>query len=55
MKEATMPQAPKVFISYVHNNKRAVRRLVADLKAAGVDVWWDDDGLKARRQVEAGR
>ena len=50
-----MPHDARVFISYLHSNKRTVRRLVADLKAAGVDVWWDEDGLKGgakwKRQI----
>lgn len=37
---------PKVFISYVHENKRMVRNLVRDLEQGGVGVWWDEEGLE---------
>ena len=30
-----------VFISYSHQNRRAVQRIVADLKDHGIDVWFD--------------
>jgi murein DD-endopeptidase MepM/ murein hydrolase activator NlpD len=30
-----------VFLSYSRKNLRYVRRLVTDLEAAGVDIWWD--------------
>jgi len=35
----------KVFISYVQENRDIVRRLVLDLKAQGIDVWFDRDKL----------
>ena len=42
---------PNVFICYVHNNIRAVRKLVEELRQAGINVWWDQDpGL-----IQAGR
>jgi hypothetical protein len=34
-----------VFISYVHEDKREVARLVRDLQARGERVWWDEDLL----------
>jgi internalin A len=34
-----------VFVSYCHDNKADVARLVADLEAAGERVWWDEQIL----------
>ena len=42
-----------VFISYCHDNKDEVARLVADLKNAGELVWWDADILVGRDWKEA--
>jgi len=33
--------SPRVFVSYVRENLQDVTRLVAEIGAAGVDVWWD--------------
>ncbi len=32
-----------VFISYKRDNKDAVQRIVQDLRASGLSVWWDQD------------
>jgi hypothetical protein len=42
-----------VFISYCHDNKGEVARLVKDLKNAGKSVWWDEDILAGRDWKEA--
>ena len=42
-----------VFVSYCHDNKDDVARLVEDLKNAGEPVWWDDDILGGRDWKEA--
>lgn len=42
------------FVSYVHDDSAAVRRLVGDLRRAGVAVWIDRDSLRAgERWAEA--
>ena len=42
-----------VFVSYCHDNKGDVARLVDDLDDAGVSVWWDEDILGGRDWKEA--
>ena len=34
---------PKVFVSYAHPDRKRVALLVAKLRDAGIDAWWDDD------------
>ena len=36
------------FVSYVHEHAEAVMRLVEELQAAGIKVWWDRGGLRAQ-------
>jgi len=36
-------QSPRVYVSYVKENRGKVGRLVAALEAAGADVWWDQN------------
>jgi hypothetical protein len=36
---------PRVFISYVHENRSTVLRLVTELRRHGVDVWFDREAL----------
>lgn len=44
----------KVFLSYVHEDREIVERLVNSLKPFGVDVWWDRDRLMpGERWVQA--
>lgn len=42
-----------VFISYCHDNKDEVARLVEELEDAGESVWWDEDILGGRDWKEA--
>jgi len=42
-----------VFISYCHDNKDEVARLVEELEDAGVAVWWDEDIPGGRDWKEA--
>ncbi len=42
-----------VFVSYCHDNKDEVARLVEELEDAGEPVWWDDDILGGRDWKEA--
>jgi len=42
-----------IFISYCHDNKDEVARLVEELKNAGESVWWDEDILGGRDWKEA--
>ena len=37
--------APRVFVSYVQENRDIVARLVSDLRARGIEVWFDRDAL----------
>jgi len=39
-------ETPKIFISHSWDNKPLVRRLEAELKAAGADVWVDHAGVR---------
>lgn len=34
-----------VFVSYLHDNKDEVERLVSELESAGEGVWWDENIL----------
>ena len=38
----------KAFVSYVREDQDTVMRLVAELRGAGVEVWWDKEGLRAQ-------
>ena len=42
-----------VFVSYCHDNKDNVARLVDDLENAGESVWWDENILGGRDWKEA--
>ncbi|RJQ23980.1 TIR domain-containing protein, partial [Candidatus Parcubacteria bacterium] len=42
-----------VFVSYCHNNRHEVERLVEDLQSAGELVWWDENILGGRDWKEA--
>ena len=42
-----------VFVSYCHDNRDDVARLVEDLNRAGESVWWDEDILGGRDWKEA--
>jgi internalin A len=42
-----------VFVSYCHDNRDVVARLVEDLDNAGESVWWDQDILGGRDWKEA--
>jgi len=44
--QAPPADAPTVFLSYAHKDFDAARRLVDELRAAGVAVWFDKDNLK---------
>jgi hypothetical protein len=39
-------EPPKIFISHSWDNKSLVRRLEAELKAAGAEVWVDHAGVR---------
>jgi internalin A len=52
-KERSEMSERHVFVSYCHDNKDAVARLVKDLENAGVPVWWDVDILGGRDWKEA--
>jgi formylglycine-generating enzyme required for sulfatase activity len=46
---------PRVFVSHSHSDNEFCRRLVADLRAAGADVWYDEHNLgwgELRREIE---
>ena len=34
---------PDVFLSYKREDAAKVRKLVAALRAAGLETWWDED------------
>jgi len=36
-----LKKKPRVFISYVREDLKQVKRLVKDLEKAGIEVWWD--------------
>ena len=38
----------KAFVSYVREDQETVMRLVEELRGAGVEVWWDKEGLRAQ-------
>ena len=38
----------KAFVSYVREDQATVMRLVEELRGAGVEVWWDKEGLRAQ-------
>jgi formylglycine-generating enzyme required for sulfatase activity len=37
---------PKVFISYLRENRKVVSKLVRDLRSYGIEVWLDEDAIK---------
>ena len=41
----TASSAPRVFVSHSHHDDTFTTRLVADLRAAGADVWVDADKI----------
>ena len=41
-----IPTTPKIFISHAWEDKALVRRLEAELKAAGVETWVDHSGVR---------
>ncbi|MBN2271679.1 MAG: toll/interleukin-1 receptor domain-containing protein, partial [Sedimentisphaerales bacterium] len=53
IKEREIMSEKHVFISYCHDNKDKVARLIEDLENAGESVWWDDDILGGRDWKEA--
>jgi formylglycine-generating enzyme required for sulfatase activity len=49
------PPAPRVFVSHSHQDNRFCRGLVAALRAAGADVWYDEHNLgwgELRREID---
>jgi formylglycine-generating enzyme required for sulfatase activity len=40
-----MPEPVRIFVSYASPNRPFAEKLVADLRAAGADVWWDVSGI----------
>ncbi len=44
-KPAARPSGP-VFVSYVHEDKAAARRIVESLRAANIEVWFDENDLR---------
>ena len=53
VKEREAMDTKHVFVSYCHDNKDEVARLVEDLEAAGEAVWWDEDIPGGRDWKEA--
>ncbi len=53
VKEREAMKTKHVFVSYYHDNKDEVARLVEDLESAGERVWWDDDIPGGRDWKEA--
>ena len=53
VKERKAMSEKHVFVSYCHDNKDKVARLVEELEAAGESVWWDEDILGGRDWKEA--
>ena len=47
MPEPQPPSHPKIFLSHSWEDKAFVRRLEAELKAAGAEVWVDHSGVRA--------
>jgi small GTP-binding protein len=52
-KERTGMSEKHVFVSYCHDNKDEVARLVEYLQSAGESVWWDENILGGRDWKEA--
>jgi internalin A len=52
-KEQREMSVKHVFVSYCHDTKDDVARLVEDLENAGESVWWDEDILVGRDWKEA--
>jgi hypothetical protein len=40
-----MPEPVRVFVSYASSDRAFAEKLVADLQAAGAEVWWDVSGI----------
>ncbi len=53
VKEREAMSDKHVFVSYCHENKDEVARLVEELEDAGEPVWWDEDILGGRDWKEA--
>ena len=45
--EASQHARPKVFVSHSHKNDKFTKRFVADLRAAGVEVWVDMTNIRS--------
>lgn len=43
---------PKVFIIYPHSQKQFVRKLTDDLHQSGIDIWLDENELKAGDNIK---
>jgi len=46
MNNHTPAGAPKIFISHAWEDKPSVRRLEAELRSAGAEVWVDHEGIR---------
>lgn len=53
LKEGEAMSGKHVFVSYCHDNKDEVARLVQELRDAGESVWWDEDIPGGRDWKEA--
>jgi hypothetical protein len=53
IKEREALNKKHVFVSYCHDNKNEVARLVEELECAGKSVWWDEDIPGGRDWKEA--
>lgn len=44
---------PAVFLSYAYEDAAAARRIAGTLRAAGVDVWFDQGELRGAESLNA--